>query len=147
MNYPKSIPADKFRPMFDTSTVDGKVAVYRRWIETGIKPWVKSKITSDNWDQGSADYWEWNEWDFNYPAEPKRTLVPWTKDTVPREAWIRNKNFLELEYQIIRLGDTDVRLGGDLNTLVSYKQLFVGYEHSLDGGKTWLSCETWKEEV
>lgn len=146
--HPESIPADQFRPMFDTSTDDGKIAVYSRWLKTGEKPWIKRKRNSvDDWDQSDPS-WIWSYYDYNYPAEPKRTLVPWTKDTVPREAWLCESND-HLQHRIIGLDSDGIYVIGDSLDIidVSFDNLKNYWEHSLDGGKTWLPCGTWKEEV
>lgn len=143
MNHPSSIPADQFRPMLDTSTDDGKIAVYTRWIKTKEKPWVKArKLSHDEWDQ-IYPRWNWTECDYNYPAEPKRTLVPWAKDTVPREAWVRN-NLGSMEFRITSVYDTGF---GTDESYIDYNEATTTHEHSIDGGRTWHPCGTWKEEV
>lgn len=81
---------------------------------------------------------------YNFPAEPKRVLIPWTKDTVPREAWIRWKLDTAIDFRILSIGVKHFKIG---HTIYKYTAALEEFEHSLDNGHTWLPCGTWKEEV
>lgn len=64
-------------------------------------------------------------------TEPK--LRPWKPDEVPLGAWMRDKQSLR-RYLIISDGLED-----------GHADWLSNYEHSTDGGKTWLPCGVLKE--
>lgn len=70
---------------------------------------------------------DWNV--FDYRIKPTKTLRPWTADEVPLGAWMRSKESNEPRFLITQTRDQYYRI-----------QLMSEYEHSLDGGKTWLPC-------
>jgi hypothetical protein len=71
--------------------------------------------------------WNWD--DTKYRIKPTATLRPWTADEVPLGAWALEKTNRERRWLIIDVHDQEFR--SDLLKL---------YEHSTDGGKTWLPC-------
>lgn len=143
---PQSIPAAEFKPRFDTSTTAGKIAVMQEAERVG---YVYIKIdTTNNWEYRANPLFDDRLKFYNFPLEPKRTLVPWTKDTVPREAWLRFKvNDVYSSVCEFPVGGVDTTSLRIYDRVYTYKHALDYIEHSLDGGKTWLPCGTWKEEV
>ena len=70
---------------------------------------------------------DWNV--FDYRIKPAKTLRPWTADEVPVGGQIRSKQSRDYRFLIDRTANAEVR-----------EDWLKGYEHSLDGGKTWLPC-------
>lgn len=71
-------------------------------------------------------------WDFDsceYRIKPTATLRPWTSDEVPVGGQIRSKANTEYRMLIDRTANHGVR-----------EDWLKSYEHSTDGGKTWLPC-------
>lgn len=71
--------------------------------------------------------WNWNSGE--YRIKPTPVLRPWTPDEVPLGAWVLEKANRERRWLITDVHDQEFR--SDLLKL---------YEHSTDGGKTWLPC-------
>ena len=72
---------------------------------------------------------KWN-WDLvEYRIKPTAKLRPWTADEVPVGGQIRSKQSRDYRFLIDRTANAEVR-----------EDWLKGYEHSLDGGKTWLPC-------
>ena len=149
---PQSIPVADFKLRFDASTIAGKIAVMQEAERVGyvyMNTWFQA-----SWHKYEVDFsvWDWHNYMHNFPAhEPKRVLVPWTKDTVPREAWFRERTKRFNELRIIAITENFIGFSspGTLkdNLSLGYTLITREFEHSLDGGKTWLPCGTWKEEV
>jgi len=89
---------------------------------------VESKhITSHNWVLDKTPRWNWDN--FDYRIKPTPVLRPWTADEVPVGGQIRSKQSRDYRFLIDRTANAEVR-----------EDWLKGYEHSLDGGKTWLPC-------
>ena len=71
--------------------------------------------------------WNWEQKD--YCVIPDPTYRPWTADEVPLGAWMRNITNIEYRW-LINTSSLDH----------SRKEWLQQYEHSTDGGKTWLPC-------
>lgn len=144
MTPPQFIPASEFKPRFDTSTTAGKIEVMAEFDRNKVIYCKGIKYEQSLWHLQLNPVWDWDSFTYNFPAELKRTLIPWTKDTVPREAWVRQVGDSDTESRIISVDskgfDTDV-------DRELYTNATSNYEHSLDNGRTWLPCGTWKEEV
>ena len=79
------------------------------------------------WERAVNPIWSWNT--RLYRIKPTATLRPWTSDEVPLGAWVLEKANRERRWLITDVHDQEFR--SDLLKL---------YEHSTDGGKTWLPC-------
>jgi len=79
------------------------------------------------WCPTNIPRWNWDNTE--YRIKPTPTLRPWTADEVPLGAWVLEKANRERRWLITDVHDQEFR--GDLLKL---------YEHSTDGGKTWLPC-------
>jgi hypothetical protein len=75
--------------------------------------------------------WNWD--DTKYRIKPTATLRPWTADEVPLGAWVRMKNLNMTRSMIVSVAA--------FNLGIAFKE----YEHSIDGGKTWLPCGVMEE--
>jgi len=74
------------------------------------------------------------------PLPQEKKLVPWTANTLPVDRFqVRLKTGSSWVYLILAWDSHSVRLPG---YDVPYETLTTHYEHSLDGGKTWLPCGT-----
>jgi len=89
---PQSIPADQFKPRFDTSTTAGKIAVMQEAVKRGYV-YIKIEVSA-TWQYRPNPLFDDRLKFYNFPTEPKRVLVPWTKDNCPREAWFRESLIL-----------------------------------------------------
>ena len=71
-------------------------------------------------------------WDFDscyYRRKPTAKLRPWTADEVPLGMQARNAKYPKTRWLIDRTSSEENRIDWCKN-----------YEHSTDGGKTWLPC-------
>jgi hypothetical protein len=75
--------------------------------------------------------WNWNTQE--YRIKPTATLRPWTADEVPLGALVRMKNLNMTRSMIVSVAA--------FNLGIAFKE----YEHSTDGGKTWLPCGVMEE--
>ena len=71
----------------------------------------------------------WNWFDCTYRIKPTATLRPWTADEVPLGMQARNAKYPKTRWLIDRTSSEENRIDWCKN-----------YEHSTDGGKTWLPC-------
>ena len=78
------------------------------------------------WSSVTVPRWDWPN--YNYRIKP--TLRPWTADEVPLGAWGRNPQYPKTRWLIDRTSSEENRKDW----------LDTKYEHSTDGGKTWLPC-------
>jgi hypothetical protein len=80
------------------------------------------------WSLASTPRWGWDHTE--YRIKPTPTLRPWTSDEVPLGAQVRSKSYHpDHRSMIIQSGNSMTREGW-----------LTCYEHSTDGGKTWLPC-------
>ena len=93
--------------------VDGKEVQY----EVPNKEWI------------TTDQPAWNFISYTYRIKPTATLRPWTADEVPLGAWGRNPQYPKTRWLIDRTSIEENRI-----------DWCKSYEHSTDGGKTWLPC-------
>lgn len=75
--------------------------------------------------------WNWEQKE--YCVIPDPTYRPWTADEVPLGAWVRMKNMNNTRSMIVSA------------SALNLEMLFQTYEHSTDGGKTWLPCGVMEE--
>jgi hypothetical protein len=75
-----------------------------------------------------APRWNWDNTE--YRIKPTAKLRPWTADEVPLWCQLRSKSYHpDHRYLITTSGHTTLR------------EVWLNeYEHSIDGGKTWLHC-------
>jgi hypothetical protein len=79
------------------------------------------------WASVTTPRWNWD--DTLYRIKPTPVLRPWTSHEVPLGAQMRDVSKQDYRCLIHTSGNNDTR-----------KDWLVGYEHSIDGGKTWLPC-------
>ena len=79
------------------------------------------------WKPNAEPCWSWSG--CNYRIKPTATLRPWTADEVPLGAQARNREHPKTRWLIDRTSSEENR-----------KDWCEKYEHSTDGGKTWLPC-------
>jgi len=139
-NPPQSITASQFKPRFDTSTLDGKIAVMQEAKKVGH---AYIQTTSCNWDIHKNPRWDWFRCTYNFPTEPKTKLIPFTRDTFPREAWIRFKADIDFNFRVLSYSNDSFRVG---DTIKPYDRAMNDCEISLDHGKTWQPCGQVVEE-
>lgn len=80
------------------------------------------------WMRAPEPCWDWLNCD--YQIKPTPVLRPWTADEVPLGAQVRSKSYHPDHRSLITTSGNPMHREGLLN----------GYEHSLDGGKTWKPC-------
>jgi hypothetical protein len=117
MNKEQTIEAIKVMQAF----VDGKEVEY-------------SIFNNNRWLTTDEPDWSWVS--HTYRIKPTPVLRPWTADEVPLGAWMRDVSKQDYRWLIHTSGNADTR-----------KDWLVGYEHSTDGGKTWLPCGVMEESV
>lgn len=141
---PQSIPASQFKPRFDTSTLDGKIAVMQEAQKVGYMYAVVIN-SGDNWKSLKSQYayWNWEEFKYNFPTEPKTKLIPFTRDTFPREAWVRFKLDPDYNFRVLSYSSDSFRVG---DTIKPYDRAINDCELSSDNGKTWQPCGQVVEE-
>ena len=88
---------------------------------------VQSKWGSMEWNNTDEPDWNWDA--HYYRIKPTATLRPWTADEVPVGGQIRSKVNTVYRMLIDRTANHGVR-----------EDWLKSYEHSTDGGKTWLPC-------
>ena len=88
---------------------------------------VRGMQTDCVWMSASEPGWNWML--IEYRIKPTATLRPWTADEVPLGAWGRNPQYPKTRWLIDRTSSEENRIDWCKN-----------YEHSTDGGKTWLPC-------
>ena len=88
---------------------------------------VEYQIFEGRWVTAMSPGWSWM--DCTFRIKPTATLRPWTADEVPLGAWGRNPQYPKTRWLIDRTSSEENRIDWCKN-----------YEHSTDGGKTWLPC-------
>ena len=89
---------------------------------------VEFKWGSMDWNSTDSPEWNWSAYD--YRIKPTAKLRPWTADEVPLGAQVRSKSYHPDHRSLITTSGNPIHREGWLS----------GYEHSTDGGKTWLPC-------
>ena len=85
------------------------------------------------WTSTDNPLWNWEHYD--YRIKPTTKLRPWTADEVPLGCQLRSKSYHpDYRFLIDRTANAEVR-----------EDWLKGYEHSTDGGKTWLPCGVMEE--
>jgi hypothetical protein len=79
-------------------------------------------------------YWNWGNDTKMYRIKPTPVLRPWTADEVPLGMQARNREYPKTRWLIDRTSSEENR-----------KDWCEKYEHSIDGGKTWLPCGVMEE--
>jgi hypothetical protein len=97
--------------------VDGKEVEH--WY---YEMWVKIHVP--RWDWGNTEY----------RIKPTPVLRPWTADEVPLGMQARSREYPKTRWLIDRTSSEENR-----------KDWCEKYEHSTDGGKTWLPCGVMEE--
>lgn len=92
---------------------------------------VEYQISTGHWVTAMTPSWNWPYTQFR--IKPTATLRPWTADEIPLGAWVRMKNLNMTRSMIVSVAA--------FNLGIAFKE----YEHSTDGGKTWLPCGVMEE--
>ena len=79
------------------------------------------------WGPATAPRWNWDN--TQYRIKPTTVLRPWSPDEVPLGVWGRNPKYPKTRWLIDRTSSEENRM-----------DWYKNYEHSTDGGKTWLPC-------
>ena len=79
------------------------------------------------WTSTDNPLWNWEH--YEYRIKPAAKLRPWTADEVPLGMQARNREYPKTRWLIDRTSSEENR-----------KDWCEKYEHSIDGGKTWLPC-------
>jgi len=134
---------------FDTSTVEGKIAVMQEFAKNRGGFW-RFLLRDQEWHHISIPSWNWDSFDYNYPADPPRkVLKPWTFETAPKcHVLIKDKSVQQL-IRAVSCWSTNA-----LHTMsphfeastYTWDYLVTNYEHSLDNGATWHPCGIETEE-
>ncbi len=124
---------------YDTSTLNGKIAVMQEYERTGKRPMCRGGLDKNFRPLNTSPFWQWNDLDYNYPAEPK--LVQWTFETTPRGVVLLQCEDVAGFYLV-----TNWSLDGLSITHrhFPWKQLMECCKHSVDNGKTWQPCVTYE---
>jgi len=88
---------------------------------------VEAFSPCQKWERATTPRWGWD--DTQYRIKPTATLRPWTADEVPLGAQARIREHPKTRWLIDRTSSEENRNDWCKN-----------YEHSTDGGKTWLPC-------
>lgn len=91
------------------------------------KHWNPKESLKPDWCDTDEPCWDFDNCD--YRIKPTAKLRPWTADEVPVGGQIRSKHSRDYRFLIDRTANAEVR-----------EDWLKGYEHSTDGGKTWLPC-------
>ena len=97
---------------------------------------VEFKCISMDWMRTDTPEWNWIA--YNYRIKPTAKLRPWTADEVPLGCILKTKSTNSVWLLIGRNNAGEILIGGD--KFRSPEWLLGEYEHSTDGGKTWLPC-------
>ena len=89
-----------------------------------------------NWGETLCPVWNWEY--FTYRIKPTAKLRPWTADEVPVGCILKTKSTNSVWLLIGRNNVGEILIAGD--NYQSPEWLLREYEHSTDGGKTWLPC-------
>lgn len=93
---------------------------------------VEALSPNKKWGRTPAPRWGWD--DTEYRIKPTVNLRPWTADEVPLGMQARNREYPKTRWLIDRTSSEENR-----------KDWCEKYEHSIDGGKTWLQCGVMEE--
>tara|TARA_R110000868_G_scaffold140771_2_gene356745 strand:- start:824 stop:1198 length:375 start_codon:yes stop_codon:yes gene_type:complete len=81
------------------------------------------------WVPAPNPVWNWIDDIKSFRIKPTPVLRPWTADEVPLGMQARNAKYPKTRWLIDRTSSEENRMDWCKN-----------YEHSTDGGKTWLPC-------
>jgi hypothetical protein len=94
---------------------------------------VEAFSPCQKWERVTTPRWGWD--DTQYRIKHTLSLRPWTADEVPLGCQLRSKSYHpDHRSMIIQSGNSMTREGW-----------LTCYEHSTDGGKTWLPCGVMEE--
>ncbi len=93
---------------------------------------VEALSPDKKWRRTPGPRWGWD--DTEYRIKPTPTFRPWTADEVPLGAWMRMKS--DRKYRFL-ISNTEGFIGRE--------HWLEDFEHSTDGGKTWLPCWVMEE--
>lgn len=104
-------------------------------IQQRIKKCDSRSVLKPDWCDTDEPCWDFDSCD--YRIKPTATLRPWTADEVPLGAWMRSKEsgWKALIFEVRRDGQIEIN-----NSSIMPDSALRYYEHSIDGGKTWLPC-------
>lgn len=97
-------------------------------IQHRMKKCDSRSVLKPDWCDTDAPWWDFDS--YEYRIKPTAKLRPWTADEVPLGAQVRSKSYHPDHRSLITTSGNSIHREGWLN----------GYEHSTDGGKTWLPC-------
>jgi len=93
---------------------------------------VEALSPDKKWRRTPGPRWGWDDTEYRIKSTP--VLRPWTADEVPLGAWMRMKS--DREYRFL-ISNTESFSGRE--------HWLEDFEHSTDGGKTWLPCGVMEE--
>lgn len=111
----------------DTADIDYQIGVMQDFKSGKQIEFRFRDMSEDAWQAVVDPKWNWDL--VEYRIKPTATLRPWTADEVPVFSLMRKKAYPNHEWLLIAVGNDDIR-----------SDFLNGYEHSTDGGKTWLPC-------
>jgi len=106
------------------------IKVMQAWVDGKQVQYEMFKNTE--WRTEDKPHWNWLH--YTYRIKPTATLRPWTADEVPLGMQARNREYPKTRWLIDRTSGEENR-----------KDWCEKYEHSNDGGKTWLPCGVMEE--
>lgn len=106
--------------------VDGKE------VQRHGKQWNPKESLKPDWSDIDEPCWDFDN--CYYRIKPTPTFRPWTADEVPLGMQARIREYPKTRWLIDRTSSEENR-----------KDWCEKYEHSIDGGKTWLPCGVMEE--
>jgi hypothetical protein len=100
------------------------------------KHWNPKESLKPDWCDTDEPCWDFDNCD--YRIKPTATIRPWTADEVPLGCILKTKSTNSVWLLIGRNNVGEILIAGD--KYQSPEWLLREYEHSTDGGKTWLPC-------
>jgi hypothetical protein len=104
------------------------------------------ELTTNKWHDFSCDELSFSLAPHCYRIKPNIILRPWLMEEVPVGALARHKNVLS-KFMILGVDDKGILFPNfdEYVICLSFKNVMIYYEHSTDGGKTWLPCGVMEE--
>ena len=132
---------------YDTTTVGGKLDVYKEYLLTNKNPVFKCKGQSLWRELGkhASPEWNWSLYDYNYIEPEVPEIIPWTYDNCPKAPMVLKwRNAI---YSVVNIDKDGVYVFmGDNRTWLSWEYLSEKIEYSTDG-KLWLPCGLFKTKI